>query len=204
VRRHEQRQCRGHRLVQRLGQRALNFTIVLAPGGRALHVSAVVSPATGSGTWTDASGATGTFAFFGATPNLPPRDALEPTYLTGNGLDDVVVLSSSDVVVRSVGFTVTTPGRILAQASGYFSFNSTAAVHETGRCSITTGTTVDFTAAILGSDGGTTLPGATDAFSAVRLFTVTPGPFTARLVCDQTTGSVAVNDANLVLLFVPR
>ncbi len=186
------------------GNVTLSFTVVAAPDGRASHVSAVVSPATGSGTWTDGAGNAGTFAFFGATPNLPTRERVEGPFLTGNGIDDDISLSATDTTLRSVGFTVLTPGRIMAQASGYFSFNSTAAVHETGRCSITTGTAVDFSAAILGSDGGTTLTGATDAFSAVRLFTVNPGPFTARLVCNQTAGSVRVHDANLVLLFIPR
>lgn len=55
------------------GNIALNFTIVTAPSGKPVHVSALVSPATGGGTWRDSGGNTGTFAFFGAIPGLPPR-----------------------------------------------------------------------------------------------------------------------------------
>lgn len=55
------------------GNATLNFTIVTAPSGRAVSVSAVLSPATGSGTWTDSEGNTGTFALFGASPGLPVR-----------------------------------------------------------------------------------------------------------------------------------
>jgi hypothetical protein len=55
------------------GNLTINFTIVTAPSGKPVHVSAVVSPANGNGTWTDSVGNGGTFAFFAATPGLPPR-----------------------------------------------------------------------------------------------------------------------------------
>lgn len=55
------------------GNVTLNFTIVQAPSAQPLHVSAVVSVGTGSGTWTDSLGNTGTFAFFGNTAGLPAR-----------------------------------------------------------------------------------------------------------------------------------
>jgi hypothetical protein len=55
------------------GNFTVNFTIVTATGGKPVHVSAVVSPADGNGTWTDSVGNSGTFAFLGATPGLPPR-----------------------------------------------------------------------------------------------------------------------------------
>lgn len=56
-----------------VGNVTLNFTIVTAPSARAVHVSAIASPATGNGTWTDSVGNAGTFAFFGSVPGLPPR-----------------------------------------------------------------------------------------------------------------------------------
>lgn len=55
------------------GNVTLNFSIVTAPAGKPVHVSAVVSPANGGGTWTDSVGNTGTFAFFAQTPGLPAR-----------------------------------------------------------------------------------------------------------------------------------
>lgn len=54
------------------GALALNFTIVL-PSSRPVHVTALVSPANGEGSWKDGYGNTGTFKFFGTTPGLPPR-----------------------------------------------------------------------------------------------------------------------------------
>lgn len=56
-----------------VGNVTLNFTIVTAPGAKPVHVSAIVSPANGSGTWTDSVGNSGTFAFFGNVPGLPAR-----------------------------------------------------------------------------------------------------------------------------------
>jgi hypothetical protein len=51
----------------------LNFTIVTTPGAKGVHVAARVNPANGQGIWTDSVGNSGTFAFFGNTPGLPPR-----------------------------------------------------------------------------------------------------------------------------------
>jgi hypothetical protein len=70
------------------GQVALNFTIVLAPSGRPVHVSAVVNPGNGQGTWTDSAGNAGTFAFFANTPGLPGRP------LPASGLPAASVTSS--------------------------------------------------------------------------------------------------------------
>ena len=68
------------------GQYTLNFTIVTAPSARPVHVSAAVNPGNGSGTWSDSAGNAGAFAFFGATPGLPPRptpaSSLAPSSIT--------------------------------------------------------------------------------------------------------------------------
>jgi len=68
------------------GNYTLNFTIVTAPSGKPVHVSAVVSPGTGSGTWSDSLGNGGTFAFFGSAPGLParpfPASGLPPSVIT--------------------------------------------------------------------------------------------------------------------------
>lgn len=55
------------------GDVTLNFTVVTAPSGKPVHVSASVSPANGSGTWSDSVGNSGTFAFFGKMTGLAPR-----------------------------------------------------------------------------------------------------------------------------------
>ncbi len=68
------------------GNVTLNFSIVTAPAGKPVHVSAVVSPANGNGTWTDSVGNAGTFAFFGAATGLParpfPTSGLAPAIIT--------------------------------------------------------------------------------------------------------------------------
>lgn len=55
------------------GNVTANFTVVTAPGAKPVHVSAVISVATGGGTWTDSAGNTGTFVLGGAATGLPPR-----------------------------------------------------------------------------------------------------------------------------------
>ncbi len=94
-----------------VGNVTLNFTLVTAPGGRPVHVSAVVSPADGSGTWTDSVGNSGTFAFFGNVAGLPgrplPTSGLPPlvittTELASNSVTGAKVadgsLSSADIL----------------------------------------------------------------------------------------------------------
>ena len=49
------------------GTAGLGFTVVTTPGGRAVHVDARVSTATGSGTWRDSEGNSGSFALGAAT-----------------------------------------------------------------------------------------------------------------------------------------
>lgn len=56
------------------GTIGLGFTVVL-PGGRAAHVSATIAISGLSGTWHDADGYTGAFAFNGAMPGGAPRPA---------------------------------------------------------------------------------------------------------------------------------
>lgn len=70
------------------GNVTMNFSIVTAPSGRPVHVSAVVNPGTGSGTWTDSVGNTGTMVLAGAVPGLPARP------MPASGLAAAVVTST--------------------------------------------------------------------------------------------------------------
>lgn len=63
------------------GTVALNFTIVSAPSGQGVHVSGLVDPGTGSGTWTDSAGNTGTFVLGGAAAGLPVRPGPSPAQI---------------------------------------------------------------------------------------------------------------------------
>ncbi len=77
------------------GNVTLNFTIVTAPGGVPVSVSAVVSPATGDGTWTDSNGNSGSFKFFGATGGLPTRPDPGGVRFRATDANDVNVNGSS-------------------------------------------------------------------------------------------------------------
>ena len=55
------------------GNVTATFSIVATPSGSPVHVSAIISPANGNGTWTDSAGNTGTFALSSAVPGLPAR-----------------------------------------------------------------------------------------------------------------------------------
>jgi hypothetical protein len=55
------------------GNVTATFSIVTAPSGSPVHVSAIISPANGNGTWTDSAGNTGTFALSSAVQGLPAR-----------------------------------------------------------------------------------------------------------------------------------
>jgi hypothetical protein len=87
------------------GNFTLNFTIVTATAAKPVHVSAVVSPADGNGTWSDSAGNAGTFAFFGATPGLPPRP-LPASGLAANVITTVEIapgtVSASDIDTAEV------------------------------------------------------------------------------------------------------
>ncbi len=73
------------------GTVAVNFTVVTTPAARGVHVSGVVNPGTGSGTWTDSVGNSGTFALAGATPGLParpiPTSGVAPLSITSAEVD---------------------------------------------------------------------------------------------------------------------
>ena len=94
-----------------VGNVTLNFTIVTAPSAKPVHVSAVVSPADGSGTWTDSVGNSGTFAFFGNIAGLPPRplpaSALGPS-----------VITTTEIAPGAVGGSDINPAEVQARVAG--------------------------------------------------------------------------------------
>ena len=67
------------------GTVGLEFTIVTAPSGKAVHVSASLNPGTGSGSWTDSVGNTGTFdlgAPGAGSPRPLPTSGVGPATIT--------------------------------------------------------------------------------------------------------------------------
>lgn len=79
------------------GTVALNFTIVPAPSGKAIHVSAMVDPGTGQGTWTDSAGRSGGFLLPGSnigSPRPDPTTGVAPGSIATAELADGAVTAS--------------------------------------------------------------------------------------------------------------
>ena len=93
------------------GNVTLNFSIVTAPSGKPVHVSAIVSPANGAGTWTDSVGNSGTFAFFGATPGLPARP------MPASGLP-AAIIGAAEIAPGAVGASDINDAEVQRRVSG--------------------------------------------------------------------------------------
>jgi hypothetical protein len=114
-----------------------------------------------------------------------------------------VALTSTDVVVRSVTITPTADGKIIATAAA--TFGRADLSQFIGRCSITTGSTVDPSSAHY-----VTFPGVGATLSDVqnlagtRGFDVAAGvPVTVRLVCDRSSGNGGITASSLTAVFAP-
>lgn len=92
----------GMALLNPDGTVGLEFTIVTAPSGKAVHVSASISPATGSGPWTDSVGNTGTLAL-GAPSSGSPRPL--PASGLGAGVVTTTEIASGAVGVANINVT---------------------------------------------------------------------------------------------------
>ena len=117
------------------------------------------------------------------------------------GGDQDETVTTADEVVRSVTLQVPTDGVVVV--------NSTAVTDEPTAgdfvaCSITTGTTVDFTFGQLWESAG--LHGGSGQLAGTRGFDVTAGEFTANLVCDHigSSGSSNILDSALTAIFIPN
>lgn len=109
---------------------ALGMSVAL-PSGRAAHLTATITLATVSGTWTDADGNTGPFAFTGASNGGAPRPApttsalilpgqLAPAVFGGTGSATTVARSDHAHDDRYFTEAETTNTRLAAGATGAF------------------------------------------------------------------------------------
>ena len=88
-------------------------------------------------------------------------------------------LTPTAAVVRSLNITAPTAGTVILNASGYFAFPDTSTL-DAARCSITTGTAVDFSHLIV--FGENTANGMSHVpFGATRGFSVAAGTHTINL-----------------------
>ncbi|MGE0812964.1 MAG: hypothetical protein AB7O28_12525 [Vicinamibacterales bacterium] len=106
------------------GSVSVALTIIKA-GADALHMAAVVSPATGQGTWTDDLGQRGAFVFFGTAPGLSVRpDA--PVYFRAFlqiGLNGSFVRFPSVAANTGGGAYDSGTGVYTVPADGYYSIH---------------------------------------------------------------------------------
>ncbi len=118
------------------------------------------------------------------------------------GGDQNLPLGATDTTVRSTSISAPAAGRVIVNASGYFLLSSAGI--DTGRCSITTGTTLDASHLFLA--GERTVGGAMTfvPFASTRGFVVSAGTTTFRLVCNRFAGTVVVGDSNINAIWVPR
>jgi hypothetical protein len=130
--------------------------------------------------------------------------------LSWSGLTTVTPIPvGTNVIVRTVTLAIPAPGQVMLNASGLFDFVIGSGFIQFTWCSISTGTAVE-TAHYMygrtsGANGTSNMP-----FAGTRVYDVTPGTFTANLVCTSSlTLAVApgfgptIQTAQLTALFVP-
>jgi hypothetical protein len=109
-------------------------------------------------------------------------------------------LTSAATVVRRISVNAPTAGTLIVNASGYFAFPNFTTL-DAARCSITTGTAVDFSRLIVFAEnapaGMSHVP-----FGATRGFSVPAGTHTINLVCEEASGDTEVGDSEVTALFV--
>lgn len=122
--------------------------------------------------------------------------AVGADYVSG---DQNLSLTALDQTVRTVAVTAPKAGHVVVNASGYFD-HGTGDVF-TPRCTITTGTAVDFAHLIIARLDATTrfMP-----FAGTRGFPVGAGTTNFRLVCNTFSGTGTVADTSLTAIFVPN
>lgn len=112
-----------------------------------------------------------------------------------------VALTGADTVVTQLTIAAPAAGRIIASASGSY-YMTNAATLDTGRCSITTGMSVDTDRQAYARENGVASYYGVP-FALTRAFTVTAGSSTTvRLVCDAFSGNVTVLSPSLTAFFV--
>ena len=93
------------------GQVTLNFTVVIAPTARPVHVTAIVNLQNGQGVWTDSGGSSGTMAYGASVAGLPPR----PVPLTQLGPDVITTLEIAPGAVNGADINT---AEVQARVSG--------------------------------------------------------------------------------------
>ncbi len=114
-----------------------------------------------------------------------------------------VALTSTDTVYRTVTIDAPVAGTVTATSSAYL-FTSAAGVDFVARCSITTGTALDFSYLQYGDTSGGAGNFPSEAIAGTRQFDVAAGAsITINLVCDEFIADANLADPALSAIFVP-
>jgi hypothetical protein len=120
-------------------------------------------------------------------------DLAAPPSAAFAGGDQLVRLSVTHRIFRSVSLTAPAAGRVIVNASGFFNFLGSSS--DAAWCSITTGTIVDIFQEFLAQEA-TSRAMQYVPFAGTRGFTVAAGAHTFNLVCIGTS-SAYVGDSSL-------
>jgi len=115
--------------------------------------------------------------------------------------DNEEPVTSTDEIVKSVFISAPSSGKVIVNASGYFRYGSTTTV-DGGRCSITTGNTVDFSHLIISDENQANIMDF-NPFAATRGFNVAAGTTRFNLVCDSFSGTIRIGDPTMTAGFFP-
>jgi len=111
-------------------------------------------------------------------------------------------VTDTDEIVKFVSITVPPGGgKVIVNASGCFHHRNSVTIDD-GRCSITTGSALDYSHLIIADENGVNTKNYTP-FAATRGYDVSEGTTTFNLVCDRISGTIYIVDASMTAIFVP-
>lgn len=120
----------------------------------------------------------------------------------GGGVDQNIQLSTTPTIVRSVTVNAPAAGKVIVNASGFFSFSDPLDA-DVARCEITTATTIlnanTIWAQEFANQGMFLVP-----FSPTRGFNVSGGTTTFNLVCEELLGIVGVSNPFMTAIYSPQ
>jgi hypothetical protein len=132
--------------------------------------------------------------------SITTADLLDAPRLAFSSGDQILPLTGTAAIARSVSINAPVAGTVIVNASASLQFTG-AGTTDSVQCSITTGNGIDITHQTNASEGSTT-----DAnyapYAATRGFTVPAGITTVNLVCRAFLGTAELRDSSMTAIFV--
>ena len=120
----------------------------------------------------------------------------------GGGVEQNIQLSSTPTIVRSITVNAPAAGKVIVNASGFFSFSDPLDA-DVARCEITTATTIVNPNTIWAEEFANQTMFLVP-FSPTRGFNVSAGSTTFNLVCDELLGIVGVSNTFMTAIYSPQ